>query len=75
MTRGKERCKRARKFKPGNGTWFSDEMLFAFTRGLSMPRQRKEHGPQPAPCVPDDAEISPARRDGWLSALLKWVCR
>ena len=69
MRKGTERCRRNRKPKSGNGTWFSDEMLYAFTRGLSAPPQADEHGPPATPCLQGDAE---ARTSGWLAALAAW---
>ena len=69
MTKGTGRCRRNRKLKSGNGTWFSDEMLYAFTRGLSAPRRDEEHGPQVTPCAPDDAAERPP---SWFAALAAW---
>ena len=42
MRKEDERCNR--KSTQGNGTWFSDEVLFAVTRGLAARPRRRDSG-------------------------------
>ena len=74
MTRHKHQLGR----RASNGTWFSDEFLCAFTRGLYVPRSRNTQPERTETGVPDDQVCSRS----WFASVVRiartfygWITR